>query len=405
LIAFLAVSALAIRLVAGPVLASGGGADLDIYYYFSHIVLDGGNPYTAPENGPIAGSYGDNTVFHLSTLAGLLWLHDSKDTLRVFFILFDAAVIPLVGFYARRPRPWRLAVAVFYAFCPLIIVWWTEVPEDKPVSLFLIFLIVFAVERSALTVACVGTTLLALFKWMSGFFLIPFAMYARSRMALRVFLVAFGLFVLAFALNHLPYFPDNLVAYDRRELRTHAPPVHASWTKLLSALGIYTDTYVKLFMYGGLAIVYALFTLRRLDIREAIVLALFFAYFALPDQSFDRILLIALPFLLLIRLTPWRYAALWIIGIFAGAAVHFNLGLTPWQTHKGASYEVAHWLFGDYGSLQHTLWANSPLVLLVGLYVFDKWTGRYPRRERLLFDEHLLTRPEPRAQPVTQGRY
>jgi hypothetical protein len=389
LIALITFGALLLRIFAGPILNPYGGGDLDIYYYFSHIVLDGGNPYTAPDNGPIPGFYGDNTVFHMSSLAGLLWIHDSKDTLRMFFILFDVAMIPLIGFYARRPRSWRLAVAVFYAFCPAVIVW-TEYTGDYPVEIFSIFLIVFAVERSAMALAWAATTFLALFKWMSGFFLIPFAMYARSRMTLRMFLIASALFGLAFVSSHLPFFPDNLVAYDRREARTHLTPGHASWTQIPYDLGVYNGRFPQLFIYGGLAATYALFALRRIDIREAIALALLFAFVALPDQGLGRIVLIALPFLLLIRLTPWRYAALWAVATMAGLAVLFSVGRTPFEATSGAHYEAAHWLFGDYASLQHVLWANAPLALLVGLYAYDKWTGRYPTRDRLLFNRHLL---------------
>jgi hypothetical protein len=399
LIAVITFSALLLRIVAGPVLNPDGGEDLDIYYYFSHIVLDGGNPYTAPENGPVPGLYGDNTVFHMSSLAGLLWLHDSKDTLRMFFILFDVAMIPLIGFYARRPHPWRLAVAVFYAFCPAVIVW-TEYTGDYPVEIFSIFLIVLALERSAMALAWAATTFLALFKWMSGFFLIPFAMYAGSRMTLRIFLIASALFGLAFALGHLPFFPDDLVAYERREARTHLDPSHASLTQIPYDLGIYDSRFPQVFIYGGLAATYVLFALRHIDIREAIALALLVAFVALPDQGFARILLIALPFLLLIRLTPGRYAALWGVASMAGLAVLFSVGRTPFESTSGVHYEAAHWLFGDYASLRHVLWANAPLALLVGLYAYDKWTGGYPRRERLLFDRYLLPTRGPRVDAV-----
>ena len=377
-------------------------ADLRIYYYFSHLILEGANPYDAPAGGSVDSSYGDFPAPEMGTYAALLNIHDSPLTLKVFFAFADFLTIILLGFLLPRSKPWRLSAMLFYGFSPLVLVSWIVVTEDKTVLFTFITWIYIAIERRATIAAWLGTGTLAVYKWISGFFLVPFALWSSRSMSRKGLLAALGIFAITFVVSHIPYFPESLRMYERRQEASHIyPPVHASLTKVLYDLGLYETFFVQGFIYTALAAVYLLFALRKIDIKEAIALSLFAAYVALPNESFDRILLITLPFLFVVSLSLARWAAVWAVTIVTGAGVYLNV-MAP--TPVPQSFVDAA---GSYGSYRHLILANALMLLILAFYLWDKIVRRRPLEEDLLaprlelsvFGRSANRRPFARADP------
>jgi hypothetical protein len=52
-------------------------------------------------------------------------------------------------------------------------------------------------------------------------------------------------------------------------------------------------------------------------VREAVIWSLFVGYVYLPDDDFDRLLLITLPFLLILELSLRRWVVVWVVSLFA----------------------------------------------------------------------------------------
>jgi hypothetical protein len=80
-----------------------------------------------------------------------------------------------------------------------------------------------------------------------------------------------------------------------------------------------------------------------------------------PDHAYTRALLAALPFLFVIRLTPRRWAALWVVSTLASIGIYL-------QQERGQ--------LGGYGSLAHVVVANAFLALVAGFYAADKLSAR-----------------------------
>jgi hypothetical protein len=367
-----AVLALVARLVL--IAGTGGGFNLRIFYHFGDLVARGMNPYHAPPGtGAESPQYGDNPPLELIVFAGLLKIHNSPDTLRVFFALMDVAVIGLVGFLYPLSRIWRANFVVFYAFNPLLLEEWTAFADDKSILIALIILVLLGLEEGRLAISWAATAVLIAFKWLGAAFLLPLALYTWRRVSPRALAIGAGAVTAFVALWQLPYFPDNLEAFSRRSDRISIdPPIHASPTQILSHLGIYDSAIPRVFIVVSLITVYALFLLDRIDVREAVVLSVFCSYVALPDEGANRMLLITLPFLFILAMTEFRWLSLWAVSILGAAAVLVEF--------RNTGIGLIEQVFGSYGSLKHVLFANLLMAFVVFYYVKDKVTRT--QRER-----------------------
>src|SRR5262249_40468676 len=152
----------------------------------------------------------------------------------------DAATVVVIGLWYPRDRSWRLAIATFYAFNPFLLFWWTVTAEDKTLIFLLLVLVLLGLERAQPVVTWTAPTLLAVGKWLSGFFLVPLAVYTAARFGLRRSLVYLGVFVAAVVVAQVPYFPSSLLPYRRRQARIGIdPPEHTSITRFLHEAHIY----------------------------------------------------------------------------------------------------------------------------------------------------------------------
>jgi hypothetical protein len=115
--------------------------------------------------------------------------------------------------------------------------------------------------------------------------------------------------------------------------------------------------------------VLAAYAARRIGVTQAVVLAQAAAYVFVPDESDNRILLIALPMLYLIRLTPIRLVVLWAVSAVATAALVFQLDGVPHG--PGALHDLLSSVFGAYGSVQHVVVMNLILVAALAWVTVD----------------------------------
>lgn len=353
------------------------GDDLRIYTYFGNLMAHGENPYLPPADSPIDKHYANIAPVNLAFFAGILRLWDSPTALRVTFALVDALIILVIGFWARRPWAWRRRVMIFYAFNPLVLITLVVNSQDKVVVLWLMLLLLVAVEANRVVASIVLTTLVTLYRWIGAFFILPIALYfARSWRALALML---GFFGLSIALSHLIYWPDNLIVYESRTVRTLIdPPIHSSPTILLSVLGYYSPTFVPLSIFASLAVCYALFAFEKIGIVELIVLVTFFTNMGAPELPVSRILMVALPILWIIRLPAERVWVLWIVTTAATFFVLPELGQTVLGALPPEREYMMEWLLKP---VPNALIMNVLPALLFVWYCIDKLTGRvrFPR--------------------------
>jgi hypothetical protein len=365
-------AALLVRLAV--IAVSGGGDDLRVYVYFARLALAGRNPYEPPADGPISPDQAVNLPGEQLLFAGLLKLHDSPDTLRVVFALADAATIALIGSWHERSTAWRLALMTFYGFSPFVLYSWTGHAEDKTLLFLGITGLLIALERARYGAAWAITGALAVFKWVGAFWAPVLALDTLRARGARYAAVVVGLFLLVFGLSHLPWLPASLDAYDLRSSRTNLdPPLHAALLKPLADVGLYAPWMVKVGTPLALAAVFVAYARRSIGVAAAVVLSQLAAYVFLPDESDNRILLIALPMLYVIRLTPARMVVLWAISLLATAALVFQLDGVPHG--PGALHDAFQRVLGAYGSTQHVVVMNLILVAVLVWFVLDARRG------------------------------
>jgi hypothetical protein len=369
-----AVCAFAVRVLIMAL--SNGGNDLRIYTYFSHLPLDGFNPFDAPPGGLFPPHQSDQPPLEVAIYAGLLHLHDSPTTLRVLFALADVGVILLMGFWFPRPRRWRAWFIAFYAFNPFVLLAWTVFAEDKTLLFLGIVLWIGALERDRQWGAWAAASALAAFKYLGAFALPALALHSyrtRGSWVLRPIAV----FVTVVLLSTLPWFPDSLDAWAHRNTRLSIdPPIHASPTLVLARLGLYAPIEAKILTALAIVAVLALFWARRIDIREALIWSLFAGYIFLPDDPFGRLLLITLPFMLILEYSAARWLAIWVVSSILAVAGAIAVRGVPGALSALAGPLEA--IFGRESTVQHVLWMNVLPLLILAFYLADRKRGRAP---------------------------
>src|SRR3954454_22867743 len=358
-ILILAAVAFVVRIAIAAV--TGGNEDLRQYYEFAHLAGGGHNPYHPPPGFPLPDRFGDNLPGELLIFAGVLKLHDAAFSLRVLFALADAGVIALVGLKWPRPRTWRAAFVVFYAFNPLVLGSWTATSEDKTFLFLLFAATILAVELGRLAWGWAGTTALAAIKGFSLFFAPMLALHTWRVRGPRAAALSVGAAALVLVVAHLPWFPDDLDAYAHRDDRTRYPhPGAAAVTQVLSRLHIYDPAVARFGVPLLLVAIFVLFWRQAMGIVEAMVLASGATLVLQPDHAYTRSLFAALPFLLILRTDARRWVVIWIVGTVAAIAIYF-------QQERGQ--------LGGYGSMAHVVCANAFLLLMLGWYLRDKLSG------------------------------
>jgi hypothetical protein len=372
----IALLALLVRLLI--IASSHGGDDLRMYTYFSRLPLHGSNPFAPPHGGQFPAIDSNNAPLEVALFSGLLALHDSPATLRLLFALADVAVILLVGMKFARPWHWRLGFVLFYAFSPLVLVAWTTYAEDKTLLFAGICVWILALERRSEVLAWGSACALGAFKFLGAFALPALALDSFRRHRWKM-LIALAVFLGVLALSNLPWFPHSLEAFSRRNARLGIdPPIHASPMLLISRLHLYAPIEAKLLTLGGILAVTGAFALGRIDIREAVVFSLFAGYVFLPDDAFNRLLLITLPVMLLLELSRARWILLWVLSsATALGAVVATRGPPSWLSGIASTLRA---IFGHEATVPHVLWMSLlPAVVLV-LYIADRASGRAPVR-------------------------
>lgn len=371
-----AIAILALIVRAVIIAHSHGGQDLQMYTYFSRLALHGHNPFAPPRGGLFPGYDSNNPPIEVAVYAGLLAIHDSPTTLRMLFALADAGTVLLIGLCFPRPWRWRLPWILFFAFNPFVLVSWTTFAEDKTLLFLGICLWILALERGRQWSAWITATALTVFKFL-GAFAVPALALDTYRKRRWWVLAPAVVFVLAFLLSNVPWFPHSLNAFSRRNQRLDLGyPIHASPMLVLASLHLYAPVEATLLTIAAILAVLAAFYARRIEMREALALSLVAGYLFLPDDAFNRLLLITLPLMLLIELSLARWVAIWTISSVAafGAVI--------------ATHGVPHWLSGIHGplrsvfardgTLRHALWMTLLTATVLAIYVYDRRRGRAP---------------------------
>lgn len=358
---------------------SHGGSNLAIYTYYGRLALHGVNPFGPPAHGAIGTIYANSPPLEFAVFAGLLGVHDSPTMLRLLFLLGDVAVLLLVGLRLLRPLEWRLGFMLFYAFNPFVLLAWTWYAQDKTLLFFGIAALVLALERGREWTAWLAFTALAMFKFLGAFAAPVLALhwFRKRRWWALAPVAAFG-FVLA--LSCLPWFPKSLDSFSRRDHLTTIPPDHVAPTLLLVKAGLYAPIEAKLLPAAMAIIVLGLFYARRIDIREAVVWSLFAGYVFLPDDDFDRLLLIILPFFLLLDFSVRRWVVVWLVSSVEALAGVVETRGVPHAL--GGVAGTLNTLFARESSLRSILWMNLLPALVLAYYFLDRRAGRAPVASR-----------------------
>jgi hypothetical protein len=284
-----------------------------------------------------------------------------------------------------RQSPLKLPFQIFYALSPLTLYNLTLVPQDKTILLTLTFLIFYLlalrntqhairnthhVLRFTPALLIITAAILASFKWLSVFYLLPLLLFI-SRDA-RAFVKHALLFATIIALTHLPWFPDWMYVYTFRATRI-ATPIHSAPAVLLNALGLFDKTMLMLALAASLVAIYALFWFKRIDIFETIALAVMAGILCTPDMDPVHLSIVVIHFLLIVN---WgrgaRLLAVWGLGAWVAAvyAISTRTGYTRYGLPD------LRLLTGAYGSPQMIVSSYVLFLAVFTFYLADKARGR-----------------------------
>jgi hypothetical protein len=361
-------------------------ADLRNYYWPAHAAQSGANPYVLWSTGQSGEFRADMAPVELAIYVGTVAVWDDPRAIQILFALFDVLNIILLGLLLRNSRL-RLPFQVFYALGPLTIYNLVLVPEDKTILLALTFAILYLltlprardfefrvgnvdVHIASGTVVILLAGLLATFKWLSVFYILPLMLYCSADW--RGFIkhgILFGLVVLG---GHLLWFPDWLYVYQFRGGRT-STPMHIAPAALLNAAGLFDKNALLILLVLGLSAIYLLFYLKRIDIFETIALATAAGILWTPDMDPVHLSLVVIVLLLVMDWTrPSRQVTIWVLSFWVAAV--YALSTRTGFTRYGIPDLRA--IVGVYGTVQMILLSYVMFVVVMGLYLFDKLRGR-----------------------------
>lgn len=358
-------------------------ADLRNYYWPAQVALQGENPYVLWSTGQSGNFRADMAPLELVIYVATLRVWNDPRAIQVLFAMFDTINIALLGLLLQKSRL-RVPFQVFYALGPLTLYNLTLVPEDKTIVLMLTFFIFYLLTVPKTAIWRLGpfefsssglvipiAAVLASFKWLSVFYLLPLLLWTTRD--IRGFVKGAFVFLTVIGLSHIPWFPDWSYVYVFRSQRIATPLVHIAPASLLNAVGFYNENLLLLAFGGLLALVYLLFWLKRIDIFETLALSVMLGILGTPDMDPVHLSLVVIYFLLIVHWTRGiRLVAVWILSALVTAvyaiSAHASFGridLTAW-----------HRITGVYGSPQMILLSYTLFVLVFVLYLIDKLRGR-----------------------------
>lgn len=367
-------------------------ADLRNYYWPSQTALRGENPYALWARGQSGEFRADMAPLELALYVATVAVWNDPRALQILFALFDAINIVLLGVLLQS-SPIRLPFQIFYALGPLTLYNLVLVPQDKTILLTLTFGIFYLVSHHAIrntpsssvfsveylvfkfqvsgsTLIVVAAALIASFKWLSVFYIVPLLLYVSRDW--REFIKCGVLFGAVVALTHLPWFPNWFYVYQFRAGRT-ATPMHIAPVVLLNALGWFDKNVLFVLLVVSLSVVYALFWFKRIDIFEMIALAVMVGILWTPDMDPVHLSIIVLHFLLIVN---WSSRARQIVvwGLSAWVAAVYAFSTRTGFTRYGLP--DLREIVGVYGSVQMILLSYVLFGAVWGFYLFDKLRGR-----------------------------
>jgi hypothetical protein len=395
-------------------------ADLRNYYWPAQAALRGENPYVLWANGQSGEFRADMAPLELLLFRAVVRVWDDPRAIQVLFAVFDAVNIALLGTLFASSRL-KLPFQLFYALGPLTLYNLVLVPEDKTIVIsltLLLFLLLarltplsstseispitphasritphvsrftFYVSRityhasrltphsSRITLAVVVVAaLLASFKWLSVFYLFPLLFFVSPGVRQ---LVKNGLiFALVVALAHVPWFPTWSYMYTFRLGRV-ATPIHIAPGVLLNAVGLYHRELLLTVLVLSLLMVYVLLWFKRIDIFETITISAAVGVLWTPDMDPVHLSLVVLMFLLVLDWSSrWRQSVIWILSAWVAFvyAVSTHTGFTRYGL---PDLQI---ITGSYGSLQMVFLSYPLFFAVLGLYVYDKFSGRRLKRQ------------------------
>ena len=359
-------------------------ADLRNYYWPAQTALRGENPYTLWANGQSGEFRADMAPLELLLYVTTVAVWNDPRALQVLFALFDAANIALLGMLLRQ-SPLKLPFQIFYALSPLTLYNLTLVPQDKTILLTLTFLIFYLlalrntqhairnthhVLRFTPALLIITAAILASFKWLSVFYLLPLLLFI-SRDA-RAFVKHALSFAMIIALTHLPWFPDLMYVYTFRATRV-ATPLHIAPAVLLDALGWFNRTMLMLVLAASLVAIYALFWFKRIDIFETMALSVMAGILWTPDMDPVHLSIVVIHFLLIVDWTRGvRLLTVWVLSAWVAAvyAISTRMGFMRYGLSD------LRMLTGAYGSPQMIVLSYVPFLAVLAFYLADKARGR-----------------------------
>lgn len=358
-------------------------ADLRNYYWPAQTALTGANPYVLWSSGQSGEFRADMAPLELAIYVATVRVWNDARAIQVLFAIFDAINIVLLGVLLRR-SPLRLPFQIFYALGPLTLYNLTLVPEDKTMVLTLTFLIFYLLILPPETVWRIGAVcvkplalvipaaaILASFKWLSVFYLLPLLLFVSRDV--RDFVKQAVAFAAIVAVAHLPWIPDWSYVYIFRAQRINAPMEHIAPASLLNAVGLFDKNALLAALALSLLLIYALFWFKRIDIFETMALAVMAGILGTPDMDPVHLSIIVICFLLVVDWTRGiRLAAVWVLSELVAAVYAIS-------THASfGSLDLAGWhrITGAYGSPQMILLSYVLFVAVLAFYLIDKSRGR-----------------------------
>jgi hypothetical protein len=356
-------------------------ADLRNYYWPAQAVLQGENPYTLWASGQSGDYRADMAPLELLVYVATTRVWNDPRAIQVLFAIFDTINIGLLGILLTA-SPLRLPFQVFYAFGPLTLYNLVLVPEDKTIVLTLTLLIFYFLalpkdhelrigflNTSPGTLAVVAAAVLASFKWLSVFYLLPLLIFvSRDFRSFIKYGVIFGGIL---ALAHLPWFPAWSYVYAFRSSRVDTP-LHIAPAALLNMLGLFDRDWLLIAVGLLLLLVYSQFWAKRIDIFETMALSVAAGILWTPDMDPVHLSIVVLYFLLVLNWSSrGRQVMVWGLSfIVAGVyAVSTRTGFTR------VGLPDLRILTGNYGSAQMILWSYVLFIAVFIYYLFDKAHG------------------------------
>lgn len=357
-------------------------ADLRNYYWPAQAALRGEDPYVLWASGQSGEFRADMAPLELLIYVATVAVWNDPRAIQILFAVFDAINIAFLGVLLRQSRL-KLPFQIFYALGPLTVYNLVLVPQDKTIVLALTFLIFYllllpqdaslhltSLRFTPTSLAVVAAALLASFKWLSGFYLLPLLLFVSrdARGFIRYALVFAGLV----ALSHLAWFPSWTYVYVFRSTRI-ATPIHIAPAVLLNASGWFDARVLVVTLAISLLAIYTLFWFKRIDIFETIALSVMAGILWTPDMDPVHLSIVVIHFLLIVNwMRGVRWIAVWGLSFWV-AAVYAISTRTGFTRYGLPDLQV---LTGAYGSVQMILLAYILFIAVFTFYVVDKWRGR-----------------------------